>query len=68
MGIVTGQGLLRKGKYFVLVAFIIGAILTPPDPVSQSLMAGPLILLYALGVAVAFLFGKKKKTLNKTES
>jgi sec-independent protein translocase protein TatC len=61
LGIVTWQWLIKKGKYFVLVSFICGAILTPPDPVSQSLMAGPLILLYGLGILIAFLFGKRKK-------
>lgn len=60
MGMVTGPWLVAKSKYFILVAFIIGAMLTPPDPVSQSLMAGPLILLYGLGVIIAFIFGKKK--------
>lgn len=64
MGIVTGTGLVKKGKYFILIAFIVGAILTPPDPVSQALMAGPLILLYAMGVIIAFIFGKKPKKKN----
>ncbi|MBU1248389.1 MAG: twin-arginine translocase subunit TatC [Proteobacteria bacterium] len=60
LGIVTGRGLMKKSKYFILIAFIVGAVLTPPDPVSQALMAGPLILLYAIGVVIAFLFGKRK--------
>ena len=43
-------------KYFVLIAFIVGGVLMPPDPLSQSLLAGPLISLYLLGVGAAYLF------------
>ena len=61
LGIVTSVGLRKKRKYAILCAFIASAVLTPPDVVSQSLMAGPLILLYELSIWVAHLFGKKKK-------
>ena len=54
-GILTARQLLRGFKYAVLVCFLLGAILTPPDVISQVLLAGPLLLLYLLGVAVAFL-------------
>jgi sec-independent protein translocase protein TatC len=36
-------------------------VLTPPDPLSQSLLAGPLIALYLLGVAAAYLFVPKRE-------
>ena len=65
-GIVTSSGLRKKRKYAILFAFIVSAVLTPPDVVSQSLMAGPLILLYELGIWVAYVFGKK--TSRKKES
>ena len=55
-GIVTPRSLLGGVKYAVLVAFVLSAILTPPDVVSQVLLAGPLIVLYVLGVGVAFVF------------
>jgi sec-independent protein translocase protein TatC len=49
-------------KYAVLLAFVFSAILTPPDVVSQVLLAGPLVVLYLLGVGVAFIFtGHRKK-------
>lgn len=60
LGIVTSQGLRKKRKYAILFSFVASAILTPPDPFTQCLMAGPLIILYELGVWVAFFFGKKK--------
>jgi sec-independent protein translocase protein TatC len=59
-GVVEPRRLLAGTKYFVLVAFIVGGVLTPPDPLSQSLLAGPLIVLYLLGVAAAYLFVPKR--------
>jgi sec-independent protein translocase protein TatC len=55
-GLVTPRQLLRGFKYAVLAAFVIGAVLTPPDVVSQVLLSVPLVLLYLLGVGVAWLF------------
>ena len=48
----------------MLGVFVAAAILTPPDWVSQVFLAVPMIILYLLGVGVAFLFGgsRKKKT------
>jgi sec-independent protein translocase protein TatC len=60
LGIVTPAFLLQKFKYAVVLAFVIAAIVTPtPDMVTQAALAIPMILLYLIGVAVAFLFGKK---------
>jgi sec-independent protein translocase protein TatC len=60
-GIVDPRRLMRGLKYAVLVAFVVGAILTPPDVVSQCLLAGPLILLYLLGVGVAYVFAPRRE-------
>lgn len=60
-GIVEPRRMLAGTKYFVLVAFIVGGVLTPPDPLSQSLLAGPLIGLYLLGVGAAYLFVPKRE-------
>jgi sec-independent protein translocase protein TatC len=60
-GIVEPRRMLAGTKYFVLVAFVLGGVLTPPDPLSQSLLAGPLILLYLLGVGAAYLFVPKRE-------
>lgn len=50
IGIVTPTFLSQKRKHAIVIIFIIGALLTPPDVITQCLMAGPLILLYELGI------------------
>jgi sec-independent protein translocase protein TatC len=61
IGVVTPKMLARNRKYAILGAFIAGAILTPtPDAFNQTLMAGPLILLYEVGIVCARLFGRKR--------
>jgi sec-independent protein translocase protein TatC len=63
LGIVTPAFLLQKFKYAVVLAFIVSAIVTPtPDMVTQTALAVPMILLYLLGIAIAFVFGKKHET------
>lgn len=53
-GIVDPAQLGQYRRYVVLVAFVVGAVLTPsPDVLSQLLLAGPLLLLYELGVLVS---------------
>ncbi|HYC61658.1 MAG TPA: twin-arginine translocase subunit TatC [Thermoanaerobaculia bacterium] len=60
LGIVTPAFLLQKFKYAVVFSFIIAAVVTPtPDMVTQAALAVPMILLYLIGIAVAFVFGKK---------
>jgi sec-independent protein translocase protein TatC len=60
LGIVTPAFLLQKAKWAVVLSFIIAAVLTPsPDMVNQTMLALPMIALYFLGVAVAFIFGKR---------
>jgi sec-independent protein translocase protein TatC len=60
LGIVTPAFLLQKFKYAVVLAFIIAAIVTPtPDMVMQTALALPMIALYALGIGIAYVFGKK---------
>lgn len=61
MGVVTHRFLLRQFRYAVLIIFIIAAIITPtPDAATQSVFAVPMILLYLLGVLIAWVFGKKR--------
>jgi sec-independent protein translocase protein TatC len=60
MGVVTPRFLSKNRKYAVLINFVIAAVLTPtPDILNQSLMAGPLCLLYEVGIVAAWIFGKK---------
>ena len=53
LGVVTVDFLREIRRYVIVGAFVIGAIFTPPDVVSQSLLAVPLCLLYELGILVA---------------
>ncbi|MDP2688708.1 MAG: twin-arginine translocase subunit TatC [Deltaproteobacteria bacterium] len=63
MGIVSAKKLLRWWRYAFVGILAISAILTPtPDVFNQLLMAGPLIILYGVGVLGAALFGKKRQT------
>ncbi|HBY96341.1 MAG TPA: twin-arginine translocase subunit TatC [Chloroflexi bacterium] len=60
MGLVTPQYLSRNRKYAILIAFMIGAILTPtPDVFNQTLMALPIYLLYEIGILAARLLVRK---------
>ena len=55
VGLVTHRGLWKFNRWFVVLAFIIGAILTPsPDVVSQMMMAAPMIILYNLSILLAW--------------
>jgi len=61
MGLVTPAFLRRNRKYAILINFIIAAVLTPtPDVLNQTLMAGPLIILYEVGILAAWLFGRRR--------
>lgn len=59
-GLITHKHLIHFGRYFIVIAFILGAVLTPPDPLSQVLLAGPLCLLYCLSIGIAWLVGKRR--------
>lgn len=50
VGVVTPQFLSEKRKYAIVIIFILGAILTPPDVITQCLMAVPLLVLYELSI------------------
>ena len=57
-GIVTIDALKKARPYVVVGAFVIGAIFTPPDVISQCLLAIPLWLLYELGIVLSRFVGK----------
>ena len=62
MGVVTPATLAKNRKYAILGAFIAAAILTPtPDAFNQALMAGPLIILYEIGIISARIFARRPK-------
>jgi sec-independent protein translocase protein TatC len=61
MKLVTARFLARQFKYAVLLTFIISAVITPTgDPVTQCVFAVPMIGLYVLGIAIAWVVGPKR--------
>ena len=54
-GMVTSKGLREKRRAAIIIAFVLAMFLTPPDPMSQILMAVPLCLLYELSVWAVWL-------------
>ena len=65
MGLVTVDFLKKNRKYAILIIFIVAAIITPPDVVSQIMMAIPLVLLYELSIIGAKFFRKKSDEENE---
>jgi len=58
-GIVNYRQLLQFSRWFLVISVVIGAILTPPDVITQLLLAVPLLVLYFLSILFAFIFGPK---------
>lgn len=61
-GIATPDGLASKRKYAILLSFIAAAILTPPDVISQVLLAVPVILLYEISIIAARIISKPEQS------
>ncbi|MDK1376618.1 MULTISPECIES: twin-arginine translocase subunit TatC [unclassified Sinorhizobium] len=61
VGFVTAQGLAEKRKYAIVIAFVVAAVLTPPDPVSQIGLALPAILLYEISIYTARLVERQRE-------
>lgn len=59
-GIITGAFLVKNIKYAIVVIFILAAVLTPPDILSQTVLAVPLLILYGISIIVAYVSQKKK--------
>jgi len=60
-GVVTVEKLRDIRSYVFVGAFVVAAVVTPPDALSQLLLAIPMCLLYEIGIIAARLFGKRKK-------
>jgi sec-independent protein translocase protein TatC len=66
IGVVTHSFLAKNRRYAVVVAFILGAIITPTfDPVNQSLVALPIIVMYEAGIWLARIGGRKHRSAAK---
>ena len=61
-------GLLKSEKWVIVIAFIVAAIITPtPDPINQAIIAGPVIVIYQLGViAVLVSIARRKRAAKRS--
>ena len=68
MGLVTPDLLKRNRKYAILLTFVIAALLTPPDVITQCMMAGPILILYEIGILVTRLAQVKRQDDEEVEA
>jgi len=67
IGILTAAHLRRWRRYSILIIFIVAAILTPPDVVSQLLMAFPMLVLYEVSILIAAMTQKRQKKTDEQQ-
>lgn len=60
VGMVSAQGLAEKRRYAIVLAFVVAAVLTPPDVISQVGLAVPIIILYEISIVCARLIEKQR--------
>jgi len=61
LGVITPQFLVQKSRYAIVAIFIVAAVLTPPDVLSQVLMALPLLVLYGLSILVSYAVARRQR-------
>src|SRR6195256_5178001 len=66
IGIITSKQLREKRRYFIVIAFIIAAVLTPPDVISQASLAIPLLALYEGSILAVAMVEKKAAAAKAT--
>jgi sec-independent protein translocase protein TatC len=60
IGVVTPGFLIKNTKYAILIIFVLGAVITPSgDPVSLTVVAAPMIVLYGLSIGIAWVFRRR---------
>jgi sec-independent protein translocase protein TatC len=65
IGIVDAPGLARNAKYAVLGSVVVAAIITPTsDPWNMLVIAGPMVVLYGVGIVVAWIFGRRRSIVD----
>lgn len=65
VGATTPENLAKKRPYFIVAAFVVGMFLTPPDIISQTLLALPMWLLFEVGIFFSKIFLKRKEEFSK---
>ncbi|KJF70494.1 MULTISPECIES: twin-arginine translocase subunit TatC [Rhizobium/Agrobacterium group] len=66
VGILTSDWLREKRKFAIVMAFVVAAVLTPPDPMSQIGLALPAIILYEISIYMARLVERKRAAESKS--
>ena len=64
LGVVSVEKLVEWRSYFIVAAFVVAAVVTPPDVVSQLALAIPMCLLYELGILASRLISRSRTTVN----
>ena len=67
-GLMTTETMARGRRYVLLGAVILAAVLTPPDVISQCLLAGPMYLLFELGLLAGRVVERRSKRLNDEDA
>jgi sec-independent protein translocase protein TatC len=65
VGIISSETLSSKRRYAIVIVFIIAAIVTPPDPISQLSLALPMVLLYEVSVWLSKWVERKREQAEK---
>ena len=65
--LISSQTLVEKRKYAWVIGFILGAVLTPPDPISQIGLAAPSLLLYEVSIILARFIEKQRLARRRAE-
>ena len=69
MRLVTARFLWQHGKYAILIAYIIAAVVTPTgDPMNQTIFAAPMILLYFLSIIIAWIVNPRSRQESTSDS
>ena len=61
LGLVTPRMLWKYFRFAVLGAFVLAALLTPPDPTTQIILAGPMIVLYLVSIGIAWVGNRSRR-------
>ena len=61
VGLVTPEGMRAYRRHAIVGALIMSAVLTPPDPVSQLMIALPIVLLYQFAILLSRIANRKRK-------
>ncbi len=67
LDIVEIQSLVKFRRYLLVLAFVLGALLTPPDPITQVFLALPLIILYELGLLASRIMLSKRQSADRSK-